>query len=210
MRLTSKGRFAVTAMLDLALNQNNGIIVTLASIGQRQNLSPSYLEQIFNKLKKSGLVKSRRGPGGGYIINAEVHKISVRDIIVAVDEKIDNTSCGGSGRCTETVMPSGHCITHHLWDTLNSKILDFLSAISLQDLVDHVLHNQPLDCATQPVNIAPPKTRRKNLDTDNQISKLNQLNQLKPAKQVKIKVPIINSIFNFVSVPDNNEGQNHD
>ncbi len=197
MRLTTKGRFAVTAMLDLALNQNAGIVVTLASIGARQKLSPSYLEQLFSKLKKARLVKSRRGPGGGYIINLDLDKISVRDIIIAVDEKIDNTSCGGAGNCNESSLPNGHCITHHLWDKLNSKILDFLSAISLEDLVNNVMHNQPLICNDSD-----------NKDKPINISKITAKNTQN--KDIKSKTPIINSIFNFVHVSDNNEGQNHD
>lgn len=130
MRLTTKGRFAVTAMLDLALNEIDRP-VTLAGISERQDISLSYLEQLFSRLRREGLVKSVRGPGGGYRIARDIHDISVSDIIRAVDEQIDATQCGGNEDCLE----SGRCMTHELWTSLNVKILEYLSGVSLAELV---------------------------------------------------------------------------
>ncbi len=130
MRLTTKGRFAVTAMLDLALNEVDRP-VTLAGISERQDISLSYLEQLFSRLRRSGLVKSVRGPGGGYRIAKPQHAISITDIITAVDEQIDATQCGGKENC----MGDKRCMTHELWTSLNVKILDYLSGVSLADLV---------------------------------------------------------------------------
>jgi len=131
MRLTTKGRFAVTAMLDLALSEVDRP-VTLAGISERQDISLSYLEQLFSRLRRGGLVKSVRGPGGGYRIAKKLEDISVSDIITAVDELIDATQCGGEANCHE----EGQCMTHELWATLNVKILDYLSGVSLRQLVD--------------------------------------------------------------------------
>jgi len=130
MKLTTKGRFAVTAMLDLALN-DKGMPVKLSEISKRQSISLSYLEQLFGKLRKKGLVKSVRGPGGGYRIAREYEHISVKNIISSVDEKIDATQCGGKENCNEGYQ----CITHNLWTTLNSKILDYLDSTTLNELV---------------------------------------------------------------------------
>lgn len=130
MRLTTKGRFAVTAMLDLALNELDRP-VTLAGISERQEISLSYLEQLFSRLRRSGLVKSVRGPGGGYRIAKRHEEISVSDIITAVDEQIDATQCGGSENCKD----EGRCMTHELWSSLNVKILEYLSGVSLAELV---------------------------------------------------------------------------
>lgn len=130
MRLTTKGRFAVTAMLDLALHEVDKP-VTLAGISERQGISLSYLEQLFSRLRRNGLVNSARGPGGGYRIARQHTEISVSDIITAVDELIDTTQCGGEENCHE----EHRCMTHDLWATLNSKILEFLSGVSLADLV---------------------------------------------------------------------------
>jgi len=110
MRLTTKGRFAVTAMIDLALRQNNGP-VTLAAISQRQQISLSYLEQLFGKLRRQNLVESTRGPGGGYTLGRKAHEISVADIILSVDEPIDATHCGGKENC---LGETGRCMTHEL------------------------------------------------------------------------------------------------
>lgn len=136
MRLTTKGRFAVTAMIDLALRQQRGP-VTLATISERQNISLSYLEQLFGKLRRHKLVYSVRGPGGGYSLNRLARKITVADIIFAVDEPLDATGCGGTGNCPlgQATM-NGKCMTHDLWTALNHKIVDFLDSVSLQDLVD--------------------------------------------------------------------------
>ncbi|HLD09003.1 MAG TPA: Fe-S cluster assembly transcriptional regulator IscR [Methylophilaceae bacterium] len=130
MRLTTKGRFAVTAMLDLAMHEIDKP-VTLASISERQAISLSYLEQLFSRLRRNGLVKSVRGPGGGYRLAKKQTKISVSEIISAVDEPIDATQCGGRENCHS----ERRCMTHDLWSSLNDRILDYLSGVSLADLV---------------------------------------------------------------------------
>lgn len=136
MRLTTKGRFAVTAMIDLALRQHSGP-VTLAAISQRQNISLSYLEQLFGKLRRHELVESMRGPGGGYSLARLARAVTVADIIFAVDEPLDATSCGGKRDCSSGKDGlSGKCMTHELWSTLNRKMVDYLDSVSLQDLVD--------------------------------------------------------------------------
>jgi Rrf2 family transcriptional regulator, iron-sulfur cluster assembly transcription factor len=134
MRLTTKGRFAVTAMLDLALRHQQGP-VTLAGIGQRQSISLSYLEQLFGKLRRHALVESVRGPGGGYCLGRPTEKVSVADIILAVDEPLDATQCGGMENCQE----DKRCMTHDLWATLNAKLYEYLNSVTLQDLVDQQL-----------------------------------------------------------------------
>ena len=136
MRLTTKGRFAVTAMIDLALRSNNGP-VALAAISQRQQISLSYLEQLFGKLRRSELVESTRGPGGGYSLGRKAEDITVSDIIVAVDEGIDATGCGGEENCMG--HDSGRCMTHDLWASLNARMLEYLSSITLKSLVDDQL-----------------------------------------------------------------------
>lgn len=135
MRLTTKGRFAVTAMIDLALRQACGP-VTLAAISQRQHISLSYLEQLFGKLRRHDLVESTRGPGGGYTLGRKASEITVADIIVSVDEPIDATQCGGKENCHGAGVP---CMTHDLWASLNVKMVDFLDSITLQKLVDDQL-----------------------------------------------------------------------
>jgi len=130
MRLTTKGRYAVTAMLDLALNSATGPI-SLASISERQGISLSYLEQLFSKLRKRNLVCSIRGPGGGYQLNHNTTDINVAQIIDAVNESIDATSCGGKGDCQQGDI----CLTHHLWTDLSDQIHNFLSDISLASLM---------------------------------------------------------------------------
>lgn len=134
MRLTTKGRFAVTAMLDLALRHHSGP-VTLAGIGARQSISLSYLEQLFGKLRRHALVESVRGPGGGYCLALPAEKVSVADIILAVDEPLDATQCGGLENCQE----DKRCMTHNLWATLTDKLYEYLSSVSLQDLVNEQL-----------------------------------------------------------------------
>ncbi len=136
MRLTTKGRFAVTAMIDLALRSNNGP-VALAAISQRQQISLSYLEQLFGKLRRHELVESTRGPGGGYSLGRKADEISVADIIVAVDEPLDATSCGGQENCMGD--DAGRCMTHDLWASLNRKMIEYLDSISLRKLVDDQL-----------------------------------------------------------------------
>ncbi len=130
MRLTTKGRYAVTAMLDLALHAQQGP-VSLADISARQEISLSYLEQLFAKLRKNDLVSSVRGPGGGYKLSRDTQQISVAQIIDAVNETVDATSCGGQADCQEGNV----CLTHHLWTDLSSRIHDFLHDISLDTLV---------------------------------------------------------------------------
>ena len=132
MRLTTKGRFAVTAMIDLALHHGSGP-VTLAEISGRQKISLSYLEQLFGKLRRHHLVESVRGPGGGYCLARDMGKVSVADIILAVDEPIDATQCGGKENCAD----DKRCMTHDLWATLNEKMYDYLSSVTLADLVAH-------------------------------------------------------------------------
>ena len=132
MRLTTKGRFAVTAMVDLALRQNRGP-VTLAAISERQHISLSYLEQLFGKLRRASLVSSTRGPGGGYNLAQAPASISVADIVSAVDEPLDATQCGGKENCHD----DKRCMTHDLWATLNDKMHEYLSSVSLADLVAH-------------------------------------------------------------------------
>ncbi|APR35547.1 MULTISPECIES: Fe-S cluster assembly transcriptional regulator IscR [unclassified Paraburkholderia] len=135
MRLTTKGRFAVTAMIDLALRQEQGP-VTLAGISQRQHISLSYLEQLFGKLRRHEIVESVRGPGGGYNLARRAEDVTVADIIIAVDEPLDATQCGGKGTCEGTKQRDGHCMTHELWSTLNQKMVEYLDSVSLKDLVD--------------------------------------------------------------------------
>ena len=132
MRLTTKGRFAVTAMVDLALRQNRGP-VTLTAISERQHISLSYLEQLFGKLRRAALVSSVRGPGGGYNLAQPPAAISVADIVTAVDEPMDATQCGGKENCHD----EKRCMTHDLWATLNEKMHEYLSSVSLADLVAH-------------------------------------------------------------------------
>lgn len=135
MRLTTKGRFAVTAMIDLGLRQSNGP-VTLAAISQRQQISLSYLEQLFGKLRRHELVESTRGPGGGYTLARKASDITVADIIVSVDEPIDATQCGGKENC---LGEGTRCMTHDLWASLNVRMVEFLDSVTLQKLVDDQL-----------------------------------------------------------------------
>src|SRR5258706_5259932 len=131
MRLTTKGRFAVTAMIDLAMHHGSGP-VTVAEISGRQRISLSYLEQLFGKLRRHQLVESVRGPGGGYILAKDMGQVTVTDIILAVDEPIDATQCGGKENCHDDQK----CLTHDLWAALNERIFDYLGAVSLRQLVD--------------------------------------------------------------------------
>jgi len=130
MRLTTKGRFAVTAMIDLAMRQHEGP-VTLAGISERQRISLSYLEQLFGKLRRHALVASVRGPGGGYCLAKPLEGVSVADIVHAVDEPLDATQCGGKKNCHDDRT----CMTHSLWTNLNVKMNEYLSSVSLADLV---------------------------------------------------------------------------
>ena len=131
MRLSTKGRYAVTAMMDIALHEKQGP-VTLAEISQCQGISLSYLEQLFAKLRKEGLVKGVRGPGGGYSLARPSDQISVADIIQSVDEKLDMTKCGGKGNCSN----GDKCLSHQLWFDLSCKLYKFLSGIKLDQYVN--------------------------------------------------------------------------
>jgi Rrf2 family iron-sulfur cluster assembly transcriptional regulator len=185
MRLTTKGRFAVTAMIDLALRETHGP-VTLAGISQRQKISLSYLEQLFGKLRRFNIVESTRGPGGGYTLARKAEQISVADIIVAVDEPLDATQCGGKGNCHSDDDSLGRCMTHDLWSSLNSKMVEYLSSVSLRDLVQQqsargiVLH----DLRSKKIKIEGVKAE-------------------KPASAVAVmkedapKRPLVNSVFNL-------------
>ena len=130
MRLTTKGRYAVTAMLDLALHEGRGPI-SLADISTRQKISLSYLEQLFAKLRRNDLVKSVRGPGGGYQLSRTKDQIFVVEVIDAVNESVDATGCNNNSDC----LDGEACLTHHLWCDLSNQIHQFLSEISLADLV---------------------------------------------------------------------------
>ena len=131
MRLTTKGRYAVTAMLDLALHREHGP-VSLADISSRQGISLSYLEQLFGRLRRRGLVASARGPGGGYLLGRSTADISIGSVIDAVNESVDATRCGGRKNC------QGHerCLTHDLWEELSHHITSFLGNITLAELVE--------------------------------------------------------------------------
>jgi Rrf2 family iron-sulfur cluster assembly transcriptional regulator len=131
MRLTTKGRYAVTAMLDLALHTDSGP-TSLADISGRQDISLSYLEQLFAKLRRRDLVSSVRGPGGGYRLSRTGDAIFVAEIIDAVNEAVDATGCGGTNDCQQGEV----CLTHHLWCDLSDQIHGFLSQISLANLVE--------------------------------------------------------------------------
>ena len=131
MRLSTKGRYAVTAMLELAVHDSRQP-VTLAEISECQDISLSYLEQLFAKLRRRGLVRGVRGPGGGYRLARARDAISIADIISAVDEKVDSTTCGGRENCQK----GDRCLTHELWSGLSRQIYDFLDGISLADFLD--------------------------------------------------------------------------
>jgi Rrf2 family iron-sulfur cluster assembly transcriptional regulator len=130
LKLTSKGRYAVTAMLDLAFHTETGP-VTLSEISKRQDISLSYLEQLFTRLRKQELVRSTRGPGGGYSLNRPVDQLAVAEIVAAVDETVDTTRCSGASNCHD----GRQCLAHELWDDLSQQIFGFLNNITLQDLM---------------------------------------------------------------------------
>ncbi len=148
MRLTTKGRFAVTAMIDLALRQHQGP-VTLAGISQRQKISLSYLEQLFGKLRRHELVESTRGPGGGYTLGRPMKTVTVADIISAVDEPLDARQCGGDANCDEE--SNGPCMTHELWTNLTKKMVEYLESVSLADLVEQ---QKARDTRSQPKGVS--------------------------------------------------------
>lgn len=132
MRLTTKGRYAVTAVLDLAFHQGKGP-VPLAAISERQCISLSYLEQLFSKLRRNNIVTSTRGPGGGYSLQRSAEDISVSDIIMAVDESVKMAGCGEAEAC----QGDYHCLTHDLWLELSNDIRDFLASISLAEVMNN-------------------------------------------------------------------------
>ena len=185
MRLTTKGRFAVTAMIDLALRETHGP-VTLAGISQRQKISLSYLEQLFGKLRRFNIVESTRGPGGGYTLARPSSEVSVADIIVAVDEPLDATQCGGKGNCHSDEENHGRCMTHDLWSNLNSKMVEYLSSVSLKDLVQQ----------QEGRGVVIQDMRQKKI-------KVESAKADKPApalaakKDVAPKLPLVNSVFNL-------------
>lgn len=137
MKLSTKGRYAVMAMVDLALN-SKGTPVSLADIADRQEISLSYLEQLFGKLRKGDLVKSVRGPGGGYLLSRECNNIRIADVIMSVDEPITATRCtpGNPNGCHEN---KSRCLTHDLWNELGNQIFLYLSSVSLEDVVEKKL-----------------------------------------------------------------------
>ncbi len=158
MKLTTKGRYAVTAMLDLALHFGEGPI-TLADIAQRQGISLSYLEQLFSRLRKRSLVSSVRGPGGGYSLGRDAADIYVGEVITAVDENMDTTRCHGAHNCQN----NGRCLTHDLWSDLSNQIYTYLNKISLQDLMDRKAVQEVAD-------------RQENPDADDiEVAEMNQV-----------------------------------
>jgi Rrf2 family transcriptional regulator, iron-sulfur cluster assembly transcription factor len=131
MKLTTKGRYAVTAILDVALHSGTGP-VPLADVAERQNLSLSYLEQLFARLRQHGLVRSSRGPGGGYRLSRPATEISVAEVILAVDEQVDVTRCGGLVNCNQ----DSRCLTHDLWVELSGQVRDFFTSRTLADVLE--------------------------------------------------------------------------
>jgi Rrf2 family iron-sulfur cluster assembly transcriptional regulator len=131
MKLTTKGKFAVTALLDIALYSNDGMPMTLYAISDRQGISVSYLEQLFVKLRRSGMVKSYKGPGGGYILSKELGQLKISEIIKAVDDDMDARTCHGMKNCREQQQ----CLTHDLWNELTEHVYAYLDKVSLNDLV---------------------------------------------------------------------------
>jgi Rrf2 family transcriptional regulator, iron-sulfur cluster assembly transcription factor len=166
MRLTTKGRFAVTAMLDLALHSKNGP-VTLSNIADRQKISLSYLEQLFAKLRRGELVESVRGPGGGYNLARPIDQLSVADIIIAVEEPIDSRQCEGKENCLGEASANGahrRCMTHDLWESLNDNVIQFLSGVKLAELVQKQ-QTQPMFGPASLMKVRPGNTSKRRPDT---------------------------------------------
>ena len=150
MRLSTKGRYAVMAMVDLASSSKGGPIA-LADIAERQEISLSYLEQLFARLRKGGLVKSVRGPGGGYLLAHPADAMRISDIILAVDEPIRATRCAGGAAPGKGCMASGEqCLTHGLWEALGEKIEDYLASVSLEDVIERRLDGRAKGAARSP------------------------------------------------------------
>jgi Rrf2 family transcriptional regulator, iron-sulfur cluster assembly transcription factor len=147
MRLTTRGRFAVTAMIDLGLRQHNGP-VALAAISDRQKISLSYLEQLFGKLRRHALVESTRGPGGGYMLARTPSDVTVAEIIAAVDEPLDATQCAGKENCDD----DQRCMTHELWAQLNKRMMEYLESVTLNDLVEQQ-RARPVQSASTPISV---------------------------------------------------------
>lgn len=145
MRLSTKGRYAVTAMVDPALRTDRGPVALIA-IGQRLNISLSYMEVLFSMMRRRGLVAAVRGKGGGYLLARPAEKISLADIITAVDSPIAATGCGGKGDCQGT--GTGHCMTHELWTSFDAKLIECLTAVSLKELADDRRSTSPLSPST--------------------------------------------------------------
>jgi len=150
VRLTTKGRYAVTAVLDLAIHEGKGPIA-LADIAQRQGISLSYLEQLFSKLRKRSLVSSVRGPGGGYNLARDASTIFIAEVITAVDEHVDTTRCGGARNCKD----NGPCLTHDLWMDLSNRIYGYLNQISIKDLVERGAEGGDSDCGRRRAKLKP-------------------------------------------------------
>jgi len=178
MRLTTKGRFAVTAMIDIALRQDNGP-VALAAISQRQQISLSYLEQLFGKLRRHDLVESTRGPGGGYSLGKSPEDITVADIIASVDEPLDATHCGGHENCFGSGVP---CMTHGLWSRLNERMLEFLGSVTLESLVEdqrakgveEIVSSKP-GKSKHPVASQPPVVKPVRINAPNSVFALGEM-----------------------------------
>ena len=184
MRLTTKGRFAVTAMIDLALRESHGP-VTLAGISQRQHISLSYLEQLFGKLRRFDIVESTRGPGGGYTLARRADQVTVADIIIAVDEPLDATQCGGKGNCRGEDAGHGRCMTHDLWTSLNQKMVEYLSSVSLADLVKQQEGRVRVgDIRESKIKIEAPRASK--------TSAASTKKEVEPKKK-----PLANSVFTF-------------
>lgn len=140
MKLTTKGKFAVTALLDIAIySEGSSTPITLYNISERQSISLSYLEQLFVKLRKNNIVKSYKGPGGGYVLNKPSEQIAIAEIIKAVDEDMDARTCRGSKNCKD----NGQCLTHDLWAGLTTELYNYLGKVTLKDLLDKAEHKEP-------------------------------------------------------------------
>ncbi len=153
MKLSTKGRYAVMAMVDLS-SHSKGSPVALADIAERQEISLSYLEQLFGKLRKGGLVKSVRGPGGGYLLSRPAAQLRIADIILAVDEPLQTTRCspGTPAGCHNN---KGRCLTHDLWEELGNQIYLYLSSVSLADVCERrILGSSGIFQASQHGNVA--------------------------------------------------------
>lgn len=152
MRLTTKGRFAVIAMLDLAMHAQSGA-VNLTAISERQRISLSYLEQLFGKLRRAGLVESIRGPGGGYVLSHDAAQINIADIIAAAEDTLDATLCGGNADCQDGTP----CLTHDLWTNLNKTIDSYLRGITLQCILNQETYrknsNEQKSSLEQPITL---------------------------------------------------------